>query len=166
MDRGELAREGERLHLLPFGGSEGGLGFGGEEPFVKKELEAEAGGDQVGTCGEFAEVEEGELEELVRFFVGQLGAEQVSDDAAGGEERIVIFADVEKRIEKGGILKGKELFFCFAIDPLGKAKGFEFRFVRKEREKPFRCKNLEDFFMAEIGDRLQEKAWRCDRHNG
>lgn len=156
MDSGELAREGERLYIFPFGGGEGGFGFGGEEPFVEEELEAEAGGEKVGTCGEFAEVEESELEERGRLFVGHLGAEKVADNAAGCEERVVVFADVEERVEKGGVLEGKELFFCFAVDPFGETKGLEFGFLSKEREEPFGGKNLEDFFMPEIGNRLKE----------
>ena len=153
LDERELAGEGEDFELFPFGGGEGGLRFGGEEPFVEEEFEAEAGGEDMGIGREFFEVEAGESVEVGGAFTGKLGAEEILRDGSCRGEGVVIGAQFEEGIEKSCILQGVDLFVRFAVDPFGKAEGGKFCGGCKERdESVFRRENFEDFFLAEIGD--------------
>ena len=115
LDFGKLTSKGEEINLRPLLGSEARVGSGGEEPFVKEELEPKTGGEDGRVEGEFFEVGAGKCKG--GFFVRQLCAEKILCNGASGGECCVAFAQLQKGIEKGGVLEGVNFPLRLEIDP-------------------------------------------------
>ncbi len=142
--------------MLPLLRSEGGVGVGGEEPFMDEKFEGEAGRENRGIEGELFEVGAGEG--VGRGLAGKLGAEEVLSNGAGSREERIRSAEVEERIDEGGVVEGMDLFLGFAIDPFGDTKWGERGRFGNEGEKTVGSEDLEDLFLPKIGNRLEEKA--------